>query len=328
MRRVAVVFALLALAPGMQWASGQQPTTARGELDGFMEQVLARRDDNWKKLQQYILDEQERAELRGPGEMLVWGEKREYTWYVRDGYFVRSPVRVNGVAISESDRQKYEDNFLKRAKARDNGGANKKAWASTPAAPATSAEASSPDVQSLISQTREPQFISSAYFLQFKFEPGQYGLVGREKLDNRDVLKIEYYPTKLFQDDPKTRTERRVRETASKPSDEAYTEEMQRLMNKVSLVTLWIEPTQHQIVKYTFDNAGLDFLPLAWLVRVADLKASMLMGEAFPGIWLPKRIDTTGAIVLAPGRFDITYSLDYGGYREAKVSTKINGAVR
>ena len=53
-----------------------------------MQQVLARRDDNWKKLQQYILDEQERAELRGPGGALVWGEKRDYTWYVRDGYFV------------------------------------------------------------------------------------------------------------------------------------------------------------------------------------------------------------------------------------------------
>ena len=323
MRRLALVLALLAVAPGTRPASGQQPATARGELDAFMEQVLARRDDNWKKLQQYILDEQERAELRGPGEMPVWGEKREYTWYVRDGYFVRSPVRFNGVAVGEGDRRKYEDTFLKRAKERDKRGQNSAADGAAPPAPSPS------DVQSLISQTREPQFISSAYFLQFTFEPGHYGLVGREKVDNRDVLKIEYYPTQLFHDDPKTRTERRVRETASKPSDEPYSAEMQRLMNKVSLVTLWIEPAQHQIVRYTFDNAGLDFLPMAWLVRVADLKASMLMSEAFPGIWLPKRIDTTGAIVLAPGRFDITYSLDYSGYREAKVSTKItSGAVR
>jgi hypothetical protein len=91
-----------------------------------------------------------------------------------------------------------------------------------------------------------------------------------------------------------------------------------------------MSPTaRHQIVKYTFDNAGLDFLPAAWLVRIADLRASMLMSEAFAGIWLPKRIDSTGAIVLAPGRFDITYSLDYSGYREATVSTRIqSGAVR
>ena len=39
-------------------------------------------------------------------------------------------------------------------------------------------------------------------------------------------------------------------------------------MNKVSLVTLWVEPKAHQIVKYTFDNVSFDFLPGAWLVRV------------------------------------------------------------
>jgi hypothetical protein len=82
-------------------------------------------------------------------------------------------------------------------------------------------------------------------------------------------------------------------------------------------------------VKFTFDNAGLDFLPMAWLVRVTNLKASMVMSEAFPGVWLPKRIDSSGAITLAPGRFDMTYSLDYSGYREATVSTRIrSGAVR
>ena len=295
--------------------------SAQTDLDAFMKDVVARRDDNWKKLQQYILDEQERAELRGPGEIPVWGEKREYTWYVRDGYFVRSPVRFNGVAISDSDRQKYEDNFLKRAKERDKRGQNSTTEAYAPPPPA--------DVQSLILQTREPQFISSAYFLQFKFEPGRYGLVGRDTIENREVLKIEYYPTKLFSDDPKTKAERREKQVAAHRSDEAYGAEVQRLMNKVSLVTLWVEPGQHQIVKYTFDNVGLDFLLMAWLVRVADLKASMVMSEAFPGIWLPKRIDMTGAIVLAPGRFDMRYSLDYSGYREATVSAKIrSGAVR
>jgi hypothetical protein len=323
MKRLAVVLALLALAP-RPTAAGRQAAPASNDLDRFMEQVLARRDDNWKKLQQYILDEEEQAELRGPGGTLVWGQQRDYTWYVRDGYFVRSPVRFNGVTISEGDRQKYEDNFLKQAKERDKRGQK------IAAAPSSAESAAAPsDIQGLITQTREPQFISSAYFLQFKFEPGRYALVAREKIDNRDVLKIEYYPTKLFQDDPKTRTERRVRQAGSKADDGAYTAEMQRLMNKVSLVTLWVEPSQHQVVKYTFDNAGLDFLPAAWLVRVLDLKASMVMSEAFSGVWLPKRIDTTGAVVLAPGRFDITFSLDYSGYREATVSTRIrSGAVR
>ena len=308
MRRLAIIgLALLSLAPA--------PT----DLDAFMQQVLVRRDDNWKKLQQYILDEEERAELRGPAQALLWGEKREYTWYVRDGFFIRSPVRVNGVTIGEPERRKYEDDFLARARARERRGQtpNDETTAITP-----------DDVQSLVRQTREPQFISSAYFLKFKFEPGHYALVGREKLDGRDVLKIEYYPTTLFTDDPKTRTERRVRQSASKPEDDSYGREMQRLMNKVSLVTLWVEPEQHQIVRFSFDNAGLDFLPMAWLARIADLRASMAMSEAFPGVWLPKRIDTTGAVTMASGRFDLAYSLSYTGYRQANVSTTIHGAVR
>jgi hypothetical protein len=316
MRRAAVlVLALVAFWP-------PSPGRAQsGDLDSFMEQVLARRDDNWKKLKQYVLDEKDRVEVRGPSEALVWGEQREYTWYVKEGYFIRSPVRVNGVAIGEKDRQKAEHQFLARAKSREK--------------PSEEAPAATPtDVQGFITQTREPQFISSAYFLQFKFEPGHYALVGPEKLDNREVLRIEYYPARMFSDDPKTRTERRVRQVAEQSSsdekpDERFEEQMKRLMNKVSRVTLWVEPQQHQIVKFTFDNAGLEFLPLAWLARVGELKASMAMSEAFPGVWLPKRVDTTGSIVLAMGRFDIQYGLDYTNYREATVTTKIRtGAVR
>jgi hypothetical protein len=318
-RAAALVLAVLILMPISSGHAQGKP----GDLDSFMEQVLARRDDNWKKLQQYILDEKERAELRGPSEALVWGQQREYSWFVREGYFIRSPVRFNGVALTESQRQKAEDEFLKRAKSRE-----------APAEPSATAPTSAPtDVQSFITQTREPQFISTAYFLQFKFEPGHYALVGREKLENRDVLKVEYYPERMFTDDPKTRTERRVRQAAEKPGpddkkDEKFQDQMQRLMNKVSQVTLWVEPEQHQIVKFTFDNAGLDFLPLAWLARVGELKASMVMSEAFPGVWLPKRVDTTGSIVLAVGRLDIRYGLDYSNYREATVTTKIRGADR
>ena len=81
-----VTVAGLFAAPGAV-VSGQT------DLDAFMQQVLARRDDNWKKLQQYILDEREQIELRGPSGRRLWGEQRDFTWYLRDGFFVRSPVR-------------------------------------------------------------------------------------------------------------------------------------------------------------------------------------------------------------------------------------------
>ena len=84
-----------------------------------MRQVVARRDDNWKKLQQYVLDEREQIDLRGPTRMPIWGERRDYTWYIRDGFFVRSPVKVNGVAIGEAERRKFEADYLEAAQERD-----------------------------------------------------------------------------------------------------------------------------------------------------------------------------------------------------------------
>ena len=71
---------------------------------------------------------------------------------------------------------------------------------------------------------------------------------------------------------------------------------VERQMNKVALITLWVEPTAHQIVKYTFDNVGFDFLPGRSLVRVDTVRASMQMGEPFPGVWLPRAIDGRGSI--------------------------------
>src|SRR5262249_36113543 len=111
-------------------------------------------------------------------------------------------------------------------------------------------------------------------------------------------------------------------------SDDSYNDQMVSVMNKVSQVTLWVDSSQHQIVKFTFDNLGLDFLPLSWLARVTALKASMTMSETFPGVWLPKRIESSGSVVLAPGRFDIRYAIDYSDYREATVTTKVRGAVK
>jgi hypothetical protein len=159
--------------------------------------------------------------------------------------------------------------------------------------------------------------VSSAYFLRFKFDQGKYALVGREQLDGRDVLKVEYYPSKLFGG-----TDRR-RSAARSADDKAYDAEFQRLMNKVALVTLWIEPTAHQIVKYTFDNIALDFLPAQLLVHVDALRASMTMGQPFPDVWLPRDLDFAGAATLAVGQFDIHYRLDYTNYERADVAAKV-----
>jgi hypothetical protein len=307
----------LALAPLLAQAPAPAPTA---ELDAFMAQVLIRRDENWKKVQQYILDESERAELRGPLDMLLWGAEREYIWYPREGFFVRSPVRFNGVDISEREREQYEQSFLQRTKARD-----ERAQAQGKETEGT-IDAAPSDLQSLIQQTREPQFISSAYLLKFKFEGGQYALVGRETIGAQTVLRLEYYPTRLFSDNPDTRAAARANQAAGRKSrGEAYGQEVQRLMNKASRVTLWVEPNQKQIVKYTFENVGLEFLPASWLVQVSELTANMDMTEAFPSVWLPKQVEVAGSFVLAAGLFSMRYDIQYSGYREATAAGRYLG---
>ncbi|MCU1382231.1 MAG: hypothetical protein JWL71_928 [Acidobacteria bacterium] len=303
---------------------------AETDLDAFMRQVVARRDDNWKKLQQYVFDEREQMEMRGPNRVPIWGEKHEYTWFIRDGFFVRSPVKFNGVTIGEAERRKFEADYLKQAQERDtrpprggsvtldgSGSISIDRGASADAAP-RAADDPSQDVSGVIRQNRPPQFISSAYFLRFKFEEGKYALVGRETLDGRPVLKIEYYPARMFSGSDRRRGGKdRSKDAAARDA------EFQRLMNKVALVTIWVEPTAHQIVKYTFDNVGFDFLPAQWLVHVSDVKATMTVGQPFPDVWLPSNMEINVAMTAAFGQIDLRYGLDYHDYRVPSVTSKV-----
>jgi hypothetical protein len=291
----------------------------RSDLDAFMEKVLARRDENWKKLQQYVLDERERLEIRGLGDRPIWGEVREYTWYLQDGFFVRSPTKVNGVVVPESDRRTYEQDYLRRAKDRDKRrGRGGPPPAASPEAPAPSDQT---DVQNFILQTRQPQFVDSAYFLKFKFEPSKYALVGHETFEGRDVLRIEYYPARLFTHEQDQLARRRQQNLPGQSKDESAA--IERMMNKVSLVTIWVEPKSCQIVKYTFDNVNLEFLPAAWLLHMDDAKAVMTMAEPFPDVWLPRDVNMLMSGTLAVGSFDVRYHLDYENYRKAETSSRI-----
>jgi hypothetical protein len=288
----AALLCAMAIAPGL----------AQTELDGFMREVMARRDDNWERLQEFVLDEREELEVRGPGGARMWGEQRDYAWYLRDGIFVRSPVRVNGASVSEADRRAFEERFLKRDAER------RKREEARQAEPG--------GVDALIRDARQPQFISTAYFLRFRFDQGQYGLVGREMLDGREVLRIEYYPTRLFSDPDRPGSDR------PRP-DDPYSLALRRLMNKASVVTLWVDRAERQIVRYTFDNVDWDFMPGGWLMRVEDVHASMRMGQPFPGVWLPEGIEVRMAMSLATGPLEFRYTLAYHDYKRAEVTTRI-----
>ena len=286
------------------------------DLDAFMSRVLARRDDNWKRLQQYVLDETERFELRGPGAVLLYGRERELTWYIRDGVFVRSPVAVDGAAVGESERVQYENEWLAREKHRD--ADERRDQTDSPSPGADVVTMAGADGSTLARLVREPRFVSAAYFLKFKFEPGRYAFVGPEQVDGHRVLRIEYYPTRLYGDDrdaggpPDTGTPSKAQEAR-----------LQRQMNKVALITLWVEPGAHQIVRYTFENVGWDFLPGRSLARIDDINATMQMGQPFPGVWLPGEIRGRGAVTLANGTYEVRYRTSFHDYREADVKVRI-----
>lgn len=297
------------------------PVSTQSDLDEFMRLVLAKRDENWKKLQQYVLDERETIEARGPTEAPMFGQRREYRWFIRDGYFVKSPVSYGGVDVSDAERKRFEENFYKRVKERDSKTDREHRGPGT--APASNGDSSSTPpptgIDGIITQVGQPDFINSAYFLRFKFEQGKYALVGREKFQDRDVLRIEYYPAQLFSTSDKARPDDPAKPKRSREAED----QINRLMNKNALVTLWVEPRERQIVKYVFDNIQMDFLPAAWLMRVEDLKASMTMSQPFKDVWLPMEIHFDVGLTLAMGTIAIRYRVEYRDYQEASTSGRI-----
>jgi len=319
---------------------------AQSDLDDLMSRVLARRDENWKKLQQYTLNERETVQITALAVFRLYGFERDYLWFPRAGFFVRSPLKADGLTIDDATRRREEDQWLRRAERREER-VQRRANRTDPCAPETPADAASPapqdsdpaatsilatGVEDIVNQSFEPDFIRSANFLQFKFDRGQYALVGREKMLDRDVLKVEYYPRTLFNDDDDDRCPRRRRNEANakeqpprdrdkdgKPDEEEFEEQM----NKVSLVTLWVDPAEHQILRYEFRNIDMDFLPGRRIVQVDGMRATMQMGEPFPSVWLPASISMRFRAKLAVGPVEGRYDVKYSDYRLPTVSGRV-----
>ena len=284
-----------------------------------MEQVIARRDENWKKLQQYVLEERESFQVLGPGATLLYGSQRVSAWFPRDGMFIKSPLRINGMTVSEENRRKAEEFYIKREERRAKGvtvsvGTD---GVSVEKGRDTEKDSDTPLTEAGVRQALEPGFVSAAYFLKFKFDPGQYALAGRETFEGRDVYRIEYYPTKLFSEG-RTRPNKEIRNRR-----EDRGKEIQRQMNKVALVTLWIDRAEPQILKYEFRNFDMDFLPARWMVHMEGMNAAMEMSQPFPSVWLPRSLRIGFDMTLATGPLNGRYAVDYYDYKLATVATKV-----
>src|SRR4029453_17713508 len=116
--------------------------------------ALQRRDVDRQALTDYVLDEVEVFEVLGPGRVPYTRMRREYTWYVRDGMHIRSPLKFDGVPIPEPDRRAYEERWVKSEQGRREFRTKRDAKRAQEGKPPA---VSAPSIN-------EPRFISESYF--------------------------------------------------------------------------------------------------------------------------------------------------------------------
>ena len=271
------------------------------DIDQFMQRVLANRNAApWRRLGDFVLRESYSFELDAPPESRLssFRRVREYEWYVREGTAVRSPVRVDGLGIDGATRRGYEASWLREEERRRAGlrahGENRGTERDGLGEP----------------EDAEPRFVTDFfYFLEWTLEPGEYYFVGRETVAGREVVRIEFYPTGPFWEEAGARINRGI--------------------VKTSMVTLWVDPEIHQIVKYSFENAGLDFLRFRWLLRADGLQAVMQLAPV-RGVWMPARLTLSGRATTALGEYAATLTQEFFDYRQAETGARLGdpGSVR
>ena len=306
----ATLLAVLWFLPAGVGAQGEN------DLDRFMARVLEQRGQKVASRLEYVLDEQAEVRFTGPDREFLF--RGDFTWYAREGVFVRSPIRLDGVPIGAEERRKYEARWMERERERRT--LRGQAGESDAAESVTADDALmmhlmlggiAADTSQAVSDPGEdeevvdPSFVVDAYaFMDVLFESGNYYLVGREVWDGHDVLRVEYYPERLAPN-------------SGDDTESVRDAEIDSELSKVLLVTLWVDPVQHQIVRYSFDNLGFVFLPGRWLFRLEDVTASMSMRQPFSGVWLPAQIEIRAVVRLSTGRYELRLARTFANYREA-----------
>jgi hypothetical protein len=141
-------------------------------------------------------------------------------------------------------------------------------------------------------------------FFGFKFEPGRYLYGGEQQFEGRKVLVIDYCPQ------------------IDKNHKPEIKDKIANALEKSILVTMLIIPEEHQIVKMTFDNVTLDFLPARWLMRLNDIKASLVMDKPLGDVWLPREVSAYGSFSTANIDLAVKYSRQFFSYHKTDVKVK------
>jgi len=284
-----MVFAIL-LVTNTAVSQSEQPSANPGmsDLDEFMAKVMRKRSAYAENLRDYIFSESESLEIKvGTKIAPQWSYRREYLWFVRDGYLVRSPVLVDGVRVSDKEKTAAEEEWINRQKGLNENN-NKKGF----------------DNKTLFGIENENSLDFQAFF-GFEFEPGRYLYGGEQQFEGRKAVLVEYSPR------------------TSDWKKGIKKDGASGLFEKSFLVTMLINPEEHQILQITFDNVGLEFLPARWLVKMNDIKASMVIDKQKEDVWLPREITACGSVSTAATDLSINYSREFYEYAKSIVDTKI-----
>lgn len=269
--------------PGAQAPRPHESPAARAgnEIDRLVQAAFdSRQAAEWRRLGDFVLRETLAVAIDAPHRSPLAGFRRtrEYEWFVRDGWAIRSPVRVDGVVVGEERRRGYERDWRRAERRRR-----------------ASPDAGDPGP--------EPGFVTDFhYFLDWDLEPGDCYFVGREAAMGRDAVRLECYPTGSLPEEAANRLDRGIR--------------------KSSMLTLWIDAEARRIVRYSFANSGLDFLPLRWLARADGFLAALEMAPV-GGVWMPARMDLSARITTARGELDVTVTQRFFEYREAETGARL-----
>lgn len=165
-----LVFALVA-AIGFPNA-GRAQQGVRVTLDAYMRAAIEDATAEVQAIRSYRFREVETLRLLTVREVApLQAMRKEFVWFPRDGYLIRSPVSVNGVEVSEEARAKAEAEWI----------------------------------ESVDEQREEDRFgINSLYHwdsFMIRHEPGNYFMETPGVPPGESVVRVEYLPTRLFSED-------------------------------------------------------------------------------------------------------------------------------
>ena len=278
------------LATGIAADQNERPSAMpeMNDLDEFMAKVMQKRNADAENLRDYLFSERERLDIReGQKISALWSFRREHVWFVRDDYLVRSPVLIDGVKVSAGEQTEAEEEWIKSQKRRK--------------------------------EKNNETSLDHATFFGFKFEPGRYLYAGEQEFEGRNSIVVEYYP-RMNSESRNNKPDRNKRTICIGICDDGSDG---GLFEKTFLVTMLISPEEYQILKITFDNVGLEFLPLRSLARMNDIKASMIMDKPKGDIWLPREISAYGSASTANMDLSINYSREFHSYAKSDVKVKL-----